>query len=56
MTPIIKKAQRGSADAFATLYQANKQHVLYLCNLLLCDAKAADTACTQIFKQFSQIS
>ena len=51
MTPIIKKAQRGSADAFATLYQANKQHVLYLCNLLLCDEKAADTACTQIFKQ-----
>lgn len=51
MTPIIKKAQRGSADAFATLYQANKQHILYLCNLLLCDEKAADTACTQIFKQ-----
>ena len=51
MTPIIKKAQRGNADAFATLYQANKQHVLYLCNRLLCDEKAADTACTQIFKQ-----
>ena len=51
MTPIIKKAQKGNADALATLYQANKQHILYLCNLLLCDAKAADNACTQIFKQ-----
>lgn len=51
MTPLIKKAQKGNADAFMELYQANKQRVWYLCNLLLCDIKAADNACIQIFKQ-----
>ena len=50
MTPIIKKAQRGNRDAMTTLYQLNKQQVYYICNLLLCDPKAADNACVHVFK------
>ena len=50
MTPLIKKAHKGNRDAMTTLYQLNKQQVCYICNLLLCDPKAADNACVQVFK------
>ena len=50
MTPLIKKAHRGNRDAMTTLYQLNKQQVYYICNLLLCDPKAADNACVHVFK------
>ena len=50
MTPLIKKAQRGNKDAFIELYEANKQKVLYLCNILLCDANSAASACAHVFK------
>ena len=50
MTHIIKKAQRGNKEAFITLYDANKQKVFYLCNLLLCDVNAAESACIHVFK------
>lgn len=50
MTPLIKKAHKGNRDAMTTLYQLNKQQVYYICNLLLCDPKAADNACVHVFK------
>ena len=50
MTALIKKAKNGNKEAFITLYENNKQNVFYLCYLLLCDLKAADSACTQVFK------
>ena len=50
MTPLIKKAQKGNKEAFVALYNANKEKVLYLCNLLLCDQMAAENACMHVFK------
>ena len=50
MTSIIKKAQKGNKEAFVALYNANKQRVLYLCNILLCDSDAAESACVHTFK------
>lgn len=50
MTPLIKKAHKGNRDAMTSLYQLNKQQVYYICNLLLCDPKAADNACVHVFK------
>lgn len=50
MTPLIKKTNKGNRDAMTTLYQLNKQQVYYICNLLLCDPKAADNACVHVFK------
>ena len=50
MTPFIKKAYKGNRDAMTELYQSNKHYVYYLCNLLLCDTKAADNACVHVFK------
>ena len=50
MTPLVKKAHRGNRDAMTELYQSNKNYVFYLCNLLLCDPKAADNACAYVFK------
>ena len=50
MTPLIKKAHRGNKEALATLYDANKKKVFYLCSVLLCDADSAESACIHTFK------
>ena len=50
MTSLIKKAKKGNKDAFIELYEANKQEVLYLCEILLCGADAADNAFIYVFK------
>lgn len=50
MPTLIQKAQKGNRDAMTQLYQNNKQRILYLCNVLLCDPTAADNACVQVFK------
>lgn len=51
MTPLMKKAGKGNRDALTAIYQSNKQNVFHVCNLLLCDTKAADQACVHIFKK-----
>ena len=55
MTTLIKKAQKGNKDAFIALYEKNKETVLYLCETLLCDFSAADSACIHIFKNMWQL-
>ena len=50
MTPLIKKARKGSREALTELYCSNKEYVYLLCNLLLCDRKSAEHACVQAFK------
>ena len=50
MSTLIQKARKGNRDAMTQLYQSNKQQVIYLCNALLCDPKAADNACVHVFK------
>lgn len=55
MTALIKKAKRGNKEAFITLYERNKETVLYVCETLLCDFSAADSACIHIFKNMWQL-
>lgn len=50
MTDVMKKAQRANKAALVELYQANKQRIYYLCALLLCDDKAAESTCIQSFR------
>ncbi len=50
MSILIQKARKGNSDAMQTLYNDNKERVLFLCTLLLENTSVACNATSRIFR------
>lgn len=50
MSTVMEKACKGNPDAMKSLYEANKNEIMLLCESLLCDGAAAGKAAAFVFK------
>ncbi len=51
MSVIIKKARNGDKEAMLSLYNANKEHVMFICTLLTEDANTVNGIITRVFRK-----
>ncbi len=55
MATLIQKARKGNSDAMMTLYNDNKERVLFLCTLLLEDTNTAFNSIPRIFRNMWEL-
>ncbi len=51
MFVIMKKARNGDKDAMLSLYNANKEHVMFICTLLTEDMNTVNSIITRVFRK-----